>query len=243
MGKMDLLNANISGTVGAMTGQVYKGKSVLHARIWSRTPLNRTQKNSVRAFEALNRLSCAISKHWFYWLGIRADNMLKHNAVAHFLQPVVADHTFNTAVLPELFPDSSSVALGEVQYNPETGKLDFSASYIGAVPLGNSASWLVLVFDQAGHVFYSEAPAESSISRSFIISGAPAQQPDILILSSVKSNGKFLLGMAQGLPLVVGSIFYTSRSQGSVWRFVSPSVAQATGSGVSVSGKVVAVLS
>lgn len=243
MGKMDLLNANISGTVGAMTGQVYKGKSVLHARIWSRTPLNRTQKNSVRAFEALNRLSCAISKHWFYWLGIRADNMLKHNAVAHFLQPVVADHTFNIAVLPELFPDASLTALGSVDYNSETGQISFSASYVGAVPLGINASWLVLVFDNAGHVFYSESPSESSITRSFIIPGNPAQKPTVLVLASNKANGKYVLGMAQRLPLVENGCFYTGRSTSSVWTYVSPAIARAVGAGVSVSGNTVVVVS
>lgn len=243
MGKMDLLNANISGSVGAVTGQVYKGKSVLHARIWSRAPLNSTQKSSVRAFECLNRLSCAISKHWFYWLGIRADNILKHNAVARFLQPVIADHTFNTAVLPSIFQNPSLATLGDVQYNSATGKLDFSASYVGEIPLGNQASWLVLVFDQQGHVFYSESPAASSVSRSLFIPSAPAQQPTVLALASNKIDGKFVLGMAQGLPLVVAGVFYADRSQSSVWDYTAPAVAVATGAGVSVSGSVVAVVS
>lgn len=243
MGKMNMLNANIAGSMGAFTGQVYKGKSVLHARIWSRTPLNPVQKSSVRAFECLNRVAAAISRHWFYALGLRADGMLKHNAVARFLKPLIEGHVFTPSAFDRVFPEPGLAAVSGISYDSTTGQLTFSARYRGGAPLGAAASWCVLVFDNRGVVFLIEVPQTDSITRSFIIPSAPENRPNIVALVSIKTDSGLLLGCGVVSTLVENGVFYTSRSVSSTWTYIPDKIAKAVGSGVSVFGSTVIVVS
>ena len=94
MAIQELLKASYTGSLGETTGAKWKNKAVVKGKIWSKTPNSKTQTDSVRSFECLNRVASAIASQWFYRLGIKAVNMHKHNAVAKLLKSSVKTHEF-----------------------------------------------------------------------------------------------------------------------------------------------------
>ena len=240
MAVLNLINSSYSGSLGSTTGTKWKSKSVVKAKIWSKTPNNETQTNSVRSFEALNRVSSAIAKKWFYWLGIKAQNMHKHNAVAHLLKKCVETHRFMPIAILDVFKPNGTVSVNDFEVNYETGQIDctFTTSY--EVAVDKTKSWLVLIFTAKGNVLYSEVPQVSSKTVSFI---APIAENDVvyaMALSSAKLKKGYDLG-GYGLPMyVVDGCLYTTNLQQSIWEYVGAGLARAIGEGASVSsGKLV----
>lgn len=240
MAVLNLINSCYSGSLGSTTGTKWKGKQVVKAKIWSKTPNNETQTNSVRSFEALNRVSSAIAKKWFYWLGIKAKDMHKHNAVAHMLKACVETHRFAPIAILDVFKPNGTTAVNLFTVDYDTGQIDCEFTTTYEVATDKNKSWLCLIFTNKGYVLYAEVPHVSSKTVSFI---APIAQDDIvyaMALSSAKLKKGYVLG-GYGLPMyVVDGCLYTTNLQLSVWEYVGAGLARATGEGASVdSGKLV----
>lgn len=236
MAVQELLRSSYTGSLGETTGTKWKTQDVVKGKIWSKTPNNETQTNSVRAFEALNRVASAIAKKWFYWLGIKAVNMHKHNAIAHLLKGCVAHHAFNIYGISVVFPNNGTVEIGSSSVDFETGLVSFSASTTFNIGNNKNQSWLVLVFKQDGTVLLCETPPTKIYSATFYAPVVDGDEVYFMALSSERVNGKYILG-GSSLPVyVINGRFYTSRVTQSIWEYVGDGRARAVGTGVSYSG-------
>jgi hypothetical protein len=155
MAEMNLLKANFTGSVGVITGATWKGKPVVKARIFSKAPPSTAQTNSVRSFEALNRISSQIAKLGFAELGLSAKNMLPHNAVARFLKPIVKDHEFAPANAEAKIPNDGSLKIVNVARESSTSIVTVSLA-LGTdyIPFTGSKMYLIF-FDQTGQTYFS----------------------------------------------------------------------------------------
>lgn len=152
---MNLLRADIQGSVGELTGARYKGKSVIKGKIWSKAPANETQTKSVRAFEALNRISSAIARQYWQWLGLSAGKMLKHNAVAQWLKPVVKEHDFELANIADVIPNGDRLELENFKIDAQTGEVTAKiVSTLDEMDTGKQSYWFCIC-DGKGTVLYS----------------------------------------------------------------------------------------
>ena len=94
MAYFNLLAGNCIGTLGATYSARSKSGNVLKARPFSKSPSSTTQKNCVRAFEALNRISSKLAKTSWNLFNLSDAKTLKHNAIATFLKPCIQNHAF-----------------------------------------------------------------------------------------------------------------------------------------------------
>jgi hypothetical protein len=196
MAEMNLLKSTFTGTLGRVTGANWKGKPVVKAKIFSKAPPSNAQTQSVRAFEALNRLSSAIAKQGFSYMGLSQKNLLPHNAVAKFLKPLVKNHVFDFTRAGEVIPqDKSQVLLGFI-YNRSTEqatvKIGLGDDF---VPVTGTKTF-INVFNQFGVSFFGELIDTQDYQKSFFMPYAPENQYNALIFMSEPAyKGVFLHGL------------------------------------------------
>ena len=94
MAQLNLVKGEFKGTLGKFVGTKYKGKAIIKSAPFGVAPPTLKQTANVRAFEKLNRLSAAMAKNFWPALGLSDKKMLKHNAAAHWLKPLIASHQF-----------------------------------------------------------------------------------------------------------------------------------------------------
>lgn len=234
MAEQFLLKSTFHGSMGSLTGQKWKNKEVIHAKIWSKTPARPVQKDSLRAFEALNRVASAIAKHWWPWLGLKAVGMHKHNAVARFLAACVQNHVFGLGGFTKRFKSDGTAQINSWNYDKENGLLTFEAEAHLPQFTTRQQSWLVLVFDTQGRVFLCEVPTAQLIRRSLYIPAENEQEPFIITLTSTKDNKKYRLGGLSVNSYVINGILYTSFLKNSTWRFIPPNIISTDSPNVSV---------
>lgn len=116
---MNTLRADYIGKVGKTYGVRQYGKSIEKAIPFSHSPHNKTQTQSVRAFEKLNRFSAYVAKTFWRYLNLSDKTMYKHNAVAKWLKPCVKNHSFQLANLVEVIPPNSSLRFGNISIDLE----------------------------------------------------------------------------------------------------------------------------
>lgn len=107
MATFNLLTGSLEGSIGSITGQKWKNKHVIKTKIDGRAPHNATQNASRVAFESLNRLAVDFSRLFWLEIGLDASKMLKHNAMAKFMAPVVSNHTFEPEKCLDNLPEFS----------------------------------------------------------------------------------------------------------------------------------------
>lgn len=150
MGKMNLLKADFTGSLGEYTGAHDKGQSVIKAKIWSKAPPSPKQTSNVRAFEALNRLASIIAKKMWYFLPLKQGNLHKHNVVAQWLKPIIKNHVYEPENIAEVILPGNAITVSEFAIDTATGELRLNASCsLGAV-LTQKARWFLAVADSKG---------------------------------------------------------------------------------------------
>lgn len=217
MAEINILNSTYHGKLGRTTGVKWKNKEVIKGKIWSKTPENKAQQDSVRAFECLNRVSVAIAKKWWYWLGLKNTRMLKHNAVARLLKGCISNHTFTPSGFFPVFSKDGTNEITSLTYDNETHHLDLECSTNLSGTVGRDFSWLVLVFDREGKVYFAETPPAKSFTLNQYLPIAEGEEPFVLLVNSQKDGKKYKLG---GLTLnycVVSEVLYTELLKSSVW--------------------------
>lgn len=146
MGKMNLLTASFSGKVGQVYGEKQHRKHFLKAVPFSHAPTSKKQKNAVRAFECLNRMASWIAYVYFPYLNLDIRQMLKHNAVAKWLKPLVFNGIFNINALSEVIKSSGEFSVSGVTVNLMQRQVTFditiSESFQGR-PLTDMIAFLV----------------------------------------------------------------------------------------------------
>jgi len=155
MAELNLLQGKFTGKLGEVTGTTWKGKAIIRASPFSKAPPTASQTACLRSFEALNRISSAIYKIGWSYLGLSDKNIHRHNAVASWLKPAVRNHTFEPSNISEIIKKSDNVRLLAFTYNKSTDetfiKLELSS---GFVPVSGSKLFII-VFDDLGNVHYS----------------------------------------------------------------------------------------
>lgn len=211
---MNTLRADYIGKVGKTYGVRQYGKSIEKAIPFSHSPHNKTQTQSVRAFEKLNRFSAYVAKTFWRYLNLSDKTMYKHNAVAKWLKPCVKNHSFQLANLVEIIPPNSSLRFGNINIDLEakTAEIEFiNTPY--SVNTTRENIFIALVTDngtvKAGGAF-------SSVSQTVSFSW---DYSDFISLSVVmfKSSVQFGKKIINGLCLntetrnyVINGILYTS---------------------------------
>ena len=178
MAEMNLLQGSLKGKLGNITGQVWKGKPVVKAAIFSKAPPTNAQTRCVRAFECLNRIASTIAAMGWPFLGLSDKKFHKHNAVASWLKPAVRNHIFEPANLVDVIPFSDNVRLSGFTLNKSSGEtfLNFTLSN-NFVPVPGSKLF-ALVFDDLGHVLFSHIDDVKNFSSRLFLHSS-----DELVLS------------------------------------------------------------
>jgi hypothetical protein len=196
MAEMNLLKSTFTGSLGRVTGASWKGKPVVKARIFSKAPPSNAQTQSVRAFEALNRISAVIAKQGFSYMGLSQKTLLPHNAVAKLLKPIIKNHVFDIKNAVEVMPkDGDQVILG-FTHNKTTEqatlKIGLGSSF---VPVTGTKTF-INVFNQYGYSFFSDFIDTSDYSKSFFMPYSPENQYNAMIFMSEPAyKGVFLHGL------------------------------------------------
>lgn len=233
MGTMNLLQGGVKGSVGAHTGLRKHGKNVFKGKIWSKTPPSQKQKNNVRSFEALNRVSGAISKIFWSWLGFTQGNMYRHNVVARHFKCMIKTHTFFPPNLQEVIPVSNKIEIRDYTLDPITGQtnIDVFADLPG-INIGTQ-SVLVCAFNGKGKVIFCERMKTPILTVSFK-SQLDYNFPYYLIcFSSTKSDGRFTLADLTFSMTLPENVFYTEPHTKIRWWTVQPNSLYGEGAGLS----------
>jgi hypothetical protein len=196
MAEMNLLKANFTGSLGRVTGSEWKGKPVVKSRIFSKAPPSKAQTQSVRAFEALNRLSAAVAKEGFPYMGLSTKTLLPHNAVAKFLKPAIENHIFDVANLSKIMPKDGDQAILGFTHNKSTEQatlqIGLGPNY---VPLTGTKTF-INVFNQFGYSFFSDFIDTADYSKSFFMPYSEENEYNCLIFMSEPAyKGVFLHGL------------------------------------------------
>lgn len=191
MAENKLLLGGFYGKAGSMVGQKWKDKIQVHARVFSKSPPSQLQTDNVRAFECLNRLSSALAKKWWPWLGLSDKEMHKHNAIAKWLKPLIATHTFEPDTLRSIIPNDGLAEITSLEYNQQTRFFTLDAHTVLDVGTNPDCSWLVCVGDTYGNIFYCESPSARSISLAFQVPIEPLQSLFAFTMVSQKETKGF----------------------------------------------------
>lgn len=241
MATMNLLQGNVRGSIGTQTGVRAKGKNIMKAKIWSKTPPNQTQTNCVRSFECLNRVASAIAKKYWYWLGWNQGNMHKHNVVASKFSACIQDHEFTPSLISEVIPAGNAISAVDFRVDMVAHKvvLDVRAN----LPLLNEGlqSACLLVFDGAGHVHLCERMKTPLFSTEFQSDLAPVFPYYFMAFSSTKENGKITLQNFHLQMTLPENVFYTENYPKIRWWTVNPNYLYGEGAGLSTEDNVLVV--
>lgn len=157
MAYLNLLAGNVRGTLGSTYSARYRGGIALKARPFSKAPLTLSQKNNVRSFECLNRLSSKFAKKTWDYLGLSDKTMLKHNAVSKFFKPMILSHYFEPINLSNLIDPSNIISYDSIIIDQSTGSGSFGYFVNDEEPLAPDERLLLAVFNEKGETFYCEA--------------------------------------------------------------------------------------
>lgn len=169
LAELNMLKGTLIGSLGKITGSVWKGKPTIRAKIFSKAPPQELQTASVRAFEKLNRISSAIAHAGFARIGLSAKGLHRHNAVARWLKPAIKNHLFEPANLQDVIPLGDNVRLSRFVNLWWSGQTFLEFRLVsGFVP--PSGSYLhVVVFNDDGHTFFSHCDILQNFTTEFFI--------------------------------------------------------------------------
>lgn len=162
MATMNILSASVQGKLGVVYGVKQKKAHVLKAIPFSHSPHNETQTKCVRAFEKLNRLSGGIAKIAFPYLNLSDKKVLKHNAVATWLKPLIEDKTFQPSKLADIIEPSDETKINTFEVDYEKNIITVSAETTEEVSEEEGKKWFFLVFDDFGYIFARTSPQEKT---------------------------------------------------------------------------------
>lgn len=166
MGKMNLLKASIEGKIGEMYGTQTRGQAILHAVPFSHAPHSETQTKSVRAFEKVNRIAGGMAKYFWAYLHLSDKKMLRHNAVAQWLKPLLVEHQFVLSNIVSLVPDRGTASIEAATVNRETGAFALEVSFTALDPLPANTQGAVLLVDENGKVIYGSSFTGASFAHT-----------------------------------------------------------------------------
>lgn len=214
MATINLLNASFNGKLGEIYGTKQHGNAYAKAIPFSHAPHSGIQTKCVRAFEKLNRLSSGISSVAFPFLNLSDKKMLKHNAVAQWLKPLIGDKTFQPSKMAELIKVGNETEITSFDVNLETNSITVSAKTRKEVSILGKKRWFLFVFDDFGQVLLAEAPKADFFVGTITTTLSEKRSYYAMAFRSDFTVNKFSLsGLSITTPLIVqNGILYTSRT-------------------------------
>lgn len=218
MATQNLLSGGMRGSVGQLVGQQYKGLNIVKTKSLNNTAQRQVNKDSFAAFSVLNRIASALAKQWYYWLGLTPDNTLKHNQVAKLLKACVATHQFDIKTLGTIFTPNPEIAIDNFTNNFETGEIRIRAHCNLQGEVNVAFSWIVLVIDKYGYIYYSGEQQAKTADITFFAPTLQAVGIQAITLASVKDLHEFKftgfnLAEISKLPIVVGTTMFPKRME------------------------------
>jgi hypothetical protein len=152
MARLNLLKSSFSGKVGDTVGVAWKNKTVIKAKVEGKKKNSALQTANVRAFEALCRISAVIAKLSWHYLYLSDRKMLRHNAVAKWLKPLIRNHAFEPENIYVVIPRSGSLCLAGIVFFPANNQ--FSVRFYSPNNTIPPPGWqqVLLLFNQSGVV-------------------------------------------------------------------------------------------
>lgn len=193
MATLNLLKASFKGRLGSLTGTTWKGKPVVKSAIFSKSPPTAAQTANVRAFEALNRVSSAISKMGFQYLPLSSKKVLRHNAVVSWLKPAIKNHIWEPQNISSVIVPSGDLQLVAFVYNRSSGqalvRLSLGASYVPA----DGVRVFMLILSDAGRVSFSKLCDLDDLSLSVSLPMGAAVVYSLLVFKSSLTADGFVI--------------------------------------------------
>lgn len=117
MGKLNILQSNYVGKVGATYGVKQRKTHFVKAVPFSHAPHNEKQKSACSAFVLLNRLSAVIAKKFWKYLDLSDKQMYRSNAVAQWLKATLVNNTFVLDEVAQVIPADGSLSLDALDFS------------------------------------------------------------------------------------------------------------------------------
>lgn len=170
MGKMKLLKAGYTGKVGTIYGSQGHGKINAKVVPFSHTPHNTNQKKAFTAFTCMQRLAVFISKKLWEYLGLSARTMLKQNAVAKWLTPLISEKTFDLSKFTDLIKDDNSQIISVAKYVKSTQeiRIDFERTVERLQGVGSKT--LIIVADNIGRGYVADSTENLYFTKVYNVS-------------------------------------------------------------------------
>lgn len=215
MGVLDYSRGAFVGKVGVHYGQKGIGSNQLKKIPLKAAPQNRIQTSSVRAFEKLNRFASALAKIGWKWLGLSDKKMLKHNAVAHFLKPLVSEHVYNLNNFAEIASQDNTVHITSFVRSADASSYTIEANVDVPISKADGKVWFVFIFDKDGTAVFSECPDSDSISRIVPVNPHLLESFSALAfrLERVPGRARWLGYDQKGGTLITGGRWYFQNSE------------------------------
>jgi uncharacterized protein (UPF0248 family) len=190
---INLIKAGYTGSLGQTTGAQVKGKNIVKAKIWSKRPANAAQTGALRSFESVNRLAGAIGRTCFDLTGLSAKGMLKHNAVARFLQPMLKNKIFEPANISVLVPLAPHCHLFVVANNPKSEIFQYRIYLGDRSQVAQDDKLIFMVFNDIGVVHFINVFAVKNQDISVPLHGiSRANIQAFAFISSIKNKKRYL---------------------------------------------------
>lgn len=189
---MNLLKANFVGKVGEVYGAKWKSQHVIKAIPFSHAPHNEKQTKAVRAFECVNRVAGGISKYFWPYLNLSDKKMLKHNAVAQMLKPLLTGGVFNLSAITSIVGDYGTSAIDAASVNFSTGAYALEVSISQATLDVEDTAAAVLLVDEYGKVIFGSDFVSQSFAKSGVARLNEAYKYFCILLRSDKINNKWI---------------------------------------------------
>lgn len=154
MAEQKLIQGTFIGRVGGIVGQIQKGQPIIKSTSNGIVKTTKTQKKAVRAFECLNRLASAIAKQMWDRLNLSDKTMHKHNAVAQWLKPTIADKIFNLTEINQVIPLSDLLIIDNFIVNQSEGVLQVDITRKPELETLADLKTTLIVIDGLGFVYH-----------------------------------------------------------------------------------------
>lgn len=105
MAIVNLLNGEMRKSIGSFTGQKWKDKKVVHAKIWSKRPPNQKQINSLHQFGCIQRITTGLRKKALDAFDLDTKKMTEQNAICSLLKGAIKKTGWDTTNLESVFTE------------------------------------------------------------------------------------------------------------------------------------------
>lgn len=213
MALQNLLSGGARGELGSYVTQRQKGKNIVKTKSLKKTAMRKASLDNFSAFAVLNRLSSALAKQWYYWLGLKPDNTLKHNQVAKMLKVCVATHTFNLDALETIFIPNPNVQITKFEVDYVNGKIIINANANLEGEVGIDFSWIIVVLDKYGYIHYASPQLTKQADIELFTTAMQTVGIEAITLASIKRGNMFSFcgynkSVVEKLPIVENETLY-----------------------------------